>query len=95
MRMDKWEEMMKRFMAKSEAERMKQLEQSKTTCICTNCPSYRGTGEKEVLFCGIGRSSVIREEKGCSCGLCPVVAHMGLTRLYYCTRGNEKEQRGA
>lgn len=92
--MDKWEEMMKRFMAMPEAERMKQIEQSKTMCICVGCPSYRGTGETGLLFCGIGKSSIIKEEKGCSCGLCPVVVHMGLTRLYYCTRGNEKDQRG-
>jgi len=92
--MDKWEEMMKKFMALPETERMKQLKQSKAMCICTGCPSYAGIGETELLFCGVGKSSIIKEEKGCSCGLCPVVAHMGLTRLYYCTRGNEREQRG-
>ena len=36
-------------------------------------------GETELLFCGVGKSSVITEAKGCSCGLCPVVAHIGLT----------------
>ena len=92
--MDKWEEVMQKFMALPENERMKQIGQSKTMCICKDCPSYTGTGETEVLFCGTGKSSVIKEEKGCTCGLCPVVSHMGLTRLYYCTRGNEKEQRG-
>ena len=92
--MDKWEEMMKKFMALPESERKKQLEQSKKMCICKTCPSYRGTGENEVLFCGIGKSSAITKEMGCSCGLCPVVGHMGLTRLYYCTRGSEREQRG-
>ena len=92
--MDKWEEIMKQLMEKPEAERMNQLEQSKVMCICQNCPSYRGTGETELLFCGLGKSTTIGEEKGCSCGLCPVVGHLGLTRLYYCTRGNEKEQRG-
>ena len=92
--MDKWEEMMKKFMALPESERLKQLEQSKKMCICKTCPSYVGTGESEVLFCGIGKSSTITKEKGCSCGLCPVIGHMGLTRLYYCTRGSEREQRG-
>lgn len=93
--MDKWEEMMKKFMAMPEAERMKQLEQSKTMCICGECPSYKGTNESKLLFCGFGKSSTIREERGCTCGLCPVVNHMGLTRLYYCTRGNEKKQRSS
>lgn len=91
--MGKWEEMMQKFMAMPEADRMKQMEQSKTMCICKNCPSYTGTEETTLLFCGTGKSSIIKEEKGCSCGLCPVIAHMDLTRLYYCTRGNEKEQR--
>jgi len=92
--MDKWEEMMQKFMALPEADRMKQIEQSKTMCICKDCPSYTDIRETELLFCGVGKSSIIKDEKGCTCGLCPVVSHMGLTRLYYCTRGNEKEQRG-
>ncbi len=91
--MDKWEEMMQKFMALPEDERMKQIEQSKTMCFCKDCPSYTGMGEIGLLFCGVGKSLIIKDEKGCTCGLCPVVAHMGLTRLYYCTRGNEKEQR--
>ena len=93
-KLDEWEKMMKDMMAIPEAERTKLMEQAKTMCICTKCPSYSGTGEIKVLFCSIGKSSIIKEEKGCSCGLCPVVPHMGLTRLYYCTRGSEKEQRG-
>ena len=92
--MDKWEEMMKKISAMPEAERTKQMEQSRKMCICTSCPSYVGTGETGCLFCGGEKSSIIKEEKGCNCGVCPVVAHMGLTRLYYCTRGNEREQRG-
>ena len=92
--MDKWEMMMQQFMELPEATRMKQMEQSKSMCICKACPSYRSTGETALLFCGVGKSIIITDEKGCTCGLCPVVAHMGLTGLYYCTRGNEKEQRG-
>ncbi|MDH5450833.1 MAG: DUF2769 domain-containing protein [Candidatus Bathyarchaeota archaeon] len=92
--MDKWEEMMKKIMAMPAEERMKRIELSKSMCICRSCPSYRGTGETELLFCGTGKSTIISKEMGCSCGLCPVVAHMGLTRLYYCTRDTEAEQRG-
>jgi hypothetical protein len=92
--MDKWEEMMKKIMAMPAEERMKRIELSKSMCICENCPSYRGTGETELLFCSTGKSTIISKEMGCSCGLCPVVAHVGLTRLYYCTRGTEAEQRG-
>jgi hypothetical protein len=91
--MDKWETMMQQFMALPEADRIQQIEQSKTMCICKECPSYKDTGESALLFCGTGKSSIITDENGCTCGLCPVIAHMGLTRLYYCTRGNEKDQR--
>ena len=84
----------KKLMALPEAERNKQMDKSRARCICKVCPSYTGTNETKVLFCGVGKSSVISEEKGCTCGVCPVVAHMGLTRLYYCTRGSEREQRG-
>ena len=93
--MDKWEATMKKIMAMPAEERMKRIELSKSMCICKNCPSYRGTGETELLFCSTGQSKIIGKEMGCSCGLCSVVTHMGLTRLYYCTRGTEAEQRGA
>ena len=92
--MDKWEEMIQKFMALPENDRIQQIEQSKTMCICKDCTSYIGKGETEVLFCGTGKSSVIKEKKVCTCRTSPVVSYMGLTRLYYCTRGNEKEQCG-
>jgi hypothetical protein len=91
--MDKWEEMMEKMQDMSEEERGKQTERLKSMCICRNCPSYLGTGEAKVLFCSIGKSSMITMEKGCVCGGCPVFQHMGLTNLYYCTKGSEAEIR--
>jgi hypothetical protein len=38
--MDKWEEMMKKFMAMLEEERNRQLESSKAIFICGSCLSY-------------------------------------------------------
>lgn len=69
-------------------------------CICEGCPSYKDCstegGEKELGFCfpTIGKSACITEEKGCTCGGCPVYAKLGLKFLYYCTRGSEKGQAG-
>lgn len=65
-------------------------------CICRSCPSWVECGE-EGGFCFplIGKSSCIKEEKGCVCGGCPVYAQMDLKNGYYCTRGSEKEQIGA
>ncbi len=91
--MDKFEKLMKKNSAMSKEEKMKRVEMLKTMCICNDCPSYTSTGETELLFCGVGKSS-IKDEKGCTCGFCPVVSNAGLTRLYYCIRGTEKEQRG-
>lgn len=67
-------------------------------CTCETCPSYKDCsaegGEKERGFCFpmIGKSSCIKEEKGCICGGCPVYAKMGLKNQYYCTRDSEKVQ---
>jgi hypothetical protein len=67
-------------------------------CVCGNCPSYKDCsqegGEKELGFCfpTVGKSKCITEEKGCTCGGCPVTAQMGLKHTYFCTKGSEKEQ---
>ncbi|MBD3398576.1 DUF2769 domain-containing protein [Candidatus Micrarchaeota archaeon] len=62
-------------------------------CICRQCPSFVECKEK-IAYClpSIGKSSCIKEEKGCICGACPVTKEMGLTHGYYCIRGSEKEQ---
>ncbi len=64
-------------------------------CTCKGCPSYVECGEQRgFCFPGIGKSSCIKEEKGCICGSCPVTEKMELKHGYYCTRGSEKEQSG-
>ncbi len=63
-------------------------------CICGKCPSYKGTGEKKLLFCTAGKSAIIKKEKGCVCPTCPVTEKVGLRWLYYCIKGPGKEQAG-
>ncbi len=92
--MDKWEQMMQMMKTMPEEESMKRMQKMMGMCICRDCPTYVGTGETKVLFCSVGRSEVITEEKGCTCGGCPVTPEMGLTNQYYCTKGNEAQQRG-
>ena len=60
-------------------------------CICGKCPSWVECGEKGG-FCLIGKSTCIKEEKGCICPDCPVTKKMGLKHGYYCTRGSALEQ---
>ena len=55
---------------------------------CGKCPSYQGTGETELAFCTVGKSSKITENKGCLCGECPISAQMSLRWANYCTAGS-------
>jgi hypothetical protein len=90
--MDKWEQMMQAMKEMPEEEQKKKKQMLASMCTCRRCPSYE-TGETEVMFCSSGKSSVITEEKGGICGECPVTPEMGLTNIYFCTHGNEAEQR--
>lgn len=63
-------------------------------CICGKCPSYKGTGEKRLLFCATGKSALIKKEKGCVCPTCPVTEMIGLRWIYYCMKGSGKELAG-
>lgn len=76
-----------------------EMEQKKemvlSLCLCRKCPSWIKCGESgEFCFQAIGKSSCMTEEKGCTCGACPVTERLGLMFVYYCTRGSAKEQGG-
>lgn len=62
-------------------------------CMCRLCPTYIDCGE-EIAFClsTTGKSKCIKVEKGCLCPGCPVHDKMGFKYVYYCIRGNEKDQ---
>jgi len=62
-------------------------------CICSLCPTFIECRE-EIAFCFLttGKSKCIKEEKGCLCPSCSVQEKMGFKHVYYCTRGNEKDQ---
>jgi hypothetical protein len=92
--MDKHEKPKPKEMQTSDAERKAKMEQNKKLCICGGCPTYKGTGEKALLFCVTGKSSIIKKEKGCICAKCPLTAQLALTRFTFCLRGSEAQQRG-
>lgn len=83
-------------MSKLSPEELKvKMEESKKMCesFCGECPTYTGSGENALLFCVLGRSSVIKEQKGCLCPAgCRVQKNMGLRWDYYCIHGSGKEQ---
>ena len=76
----------------SDAEKEQRISESKSKCICGECPSYTGTGETAAMFCGVGKSSVIADEKGCVCPDCPVQAEQAQRWTFYCTRGAAETQ---
>jgi hypothetical protein len=62
-------------------------------CMCGLCSTYIECRE-ETVFClsTTGKSKCIKEEKGCLCPGCPVHEKMGFKYVYYCIRGDEKDQ---
>ncbi len=68
-----------------------EINQVKSLCTCPACPSYKDCG-KELGFCMTKKSKCIKQEQGCLCPACPVSEKLGLRNVYYCIRGNEKEQ---
>ena len=89
--MSTFEEKMEAMKDLSQEEMAERVKKVKAACICASCPSYEGTGEKELAFCAVGKSSAITEEKGCTCPGCPVTDMMSLRWQYYCTRGAGRE----
>ena len=89
-----YEEKMEMMSQMSEADQARAAENVPHICkdYCGKCPSYQGTGETKLVFCALGKSSVIKEEKGCLCGQCPISKTMCLRWEYYCTRGKAMER---
>ncbi len=62
-------------------------------CLCRLCPSFVDCNE-EIAFClaDKGTSGCIRTEQGCLCPGCPVQEKENFQHVYYCIRGNERDQ---
>ncbi len=89
-----YEEKMKMLYSKMTPKQQKESrEQVIYMCreYCGKCPSYIGTGEKNLAFCMMGKSSIITEKKGCLCSECPITKTMSLRWRYYCTEGSAME----
>ncbi len=92
--MVRFEDAMKMMATMSQDEMKAKIAESAKICadFCGKCPSYTGTGEKDLVFCAKGKSKKIKAEKGCLCPGCPVTDAMGLRWDYYCTKGSGREQ---
>ena len=92
--MGKFAEMMENATPRTEEEHKAMLAEIKEICAanCGSCPSYEDSGETDFGFCATGKSSIIKEEKGCTCMKCPITDKYFLEWGYYCTRGSSVEQ---
>jgi Protein of unknown function (DUF2769) len=93
---DRWKEYQE-MMERDPAEGAKRSVELRNQCICPDCPTYTDCAKQrgESFFCALnaGRSDCITEENWCICETCPVTERIGLTKIYYCIKGNESEQR--
>jgi hypothetical protein len=65
-------------------------------CICPVCPSYNKCSDGiQLRFCLEGKSICIKNERGCLCMPCPVQKQNNFDKVYYCIRGNYKDQKKA
>jgi len=66
------------------------LDKAKKACICKGCPSFFDCKE-QLAYCLLGKSKCISSEVGCICPGCPVEKEIKSSRVYYCTKGSNKE----
>ncbi len=88
-----FEEKMKLMAHMSEADQARSVENAIGFCAeyCGKCPTYEGTGETALVFCTLGKSSIIAEQKGCLCAQCPIAKTMSLRWDQYCIKGKAME----
>ncbi|MDI6882232.1 MAG: DUF2769 domain-containing protein [Methanothermobacter sp.] len=91
--MDRFQEEYTRIMAMDKIEMQEEVKRLSEDCACPSCPSYKECGER--LFCILGESECIKDEKGCLCPTCLVASTLGIgiSKNFYCTRGSEMDQR--
>jgi hypothetical protein len=92
-----FEDRMKKMAGMPKEDTAEMIDDVKNVCrdYCGNCPSYFGTGEKELGFCITAKSKAIKNEAGCLCSGCPISEKMSYRWEYYCTRGSGREQSAA
>ena len=89
-----FEQNMEEMSKMTPAQMQDKIKELSKICICVNCPTYIGTGENKLTFCAIGKSTIIKNYKGCLCPTCPVQKTLSLRWDRYCLKGSGKEQSG-
>lgn len=71
-------------------------EEKKSECMCPGCPTYNSeecpSKDEEKVYCSIGRTDCNNiEQRGCTCGNCPVFKECDLKAGYFCLKGEANE----
>jgi len=94
--MDTFEQRTRALLPLKKEERWKQYDSIKEACLCSSCPSFTGSAEKngETLYCLLGMSfGCIRDDRGCICPGCPIYIEHGMMKKDFCMKGSEKDLR--
>jgi hypothetical protein len=75
----------------SEADQKKSAEQVLHLCQCSKCPTNTEVGEFNAIYCTLGKSEMIHQQKGCLCSKCSITKTMSLRWNYYCIQGSAVE----
>jgi len=86
------DEIMSGLMSLPKAGRDAKLAELARLCTCADCPTCEGTGETKLLFCILGKSTVIKTGKECFCAPCPLTDAVELRTNFHCTRGSGLRQ---
>ncbi len=89
-----FEQNMEAMSKMTQAQMQAKIKEFDMICVCGKCPTYIGTGEKKLTFCAIGKSTIIKKDKGCLCPTCPVQKSLALRWDRYCLKGSGMEQSG-
>lgn len=94
--MDTFEQRTRELLPLKKEERWKRYDSIKEACLCSSCPSFTGSAEKngEILYCLLGMSfGRIRDDRGCICPGCPIYIEHGMMKKDFCMKGSEKDLR--
>jgi hypothetical protein len=75
----------------SESDIKRSAEQVLYLCQCHKCPTNEKTGEMNAVYCSLGKSLIVTEQRGCQCLNCAITKTMSLRWDYYCIRGSAAE----
>jgi hypothetical protein len=60
-------------------------------CWCPDCPTYKKSNLKGILFCAQGKAKEKVKSDSCFCPHCPIFKKYGFKQQYYCITGKTSQ----